>query len=163
VVPMDGFHLAQAELHRLGREDRKGAPDTFDPAGYIALLRRLREATDPIVYAPRFHRDIEEPIAGAVPVPHEVPLIITEGNYLLLDEPPWSEIRPLLDEAWYLAPDEEQRLTSLIRRHEHYGRTPAEARRFALGSDQANAERVAAVRNRADLIIAGWAPAPPRR
>src|SRR5262245_1678528 len=65
VAPMDGFHLAQAELDRLGRADRKGAPDTFDAAGYVALLRRLRTATEPVVYAPRFHREIEEPIAGA--------------------------------------------------------------------------------------------------
>lgn len=161
VVPMDGFHLAQAELRRLGREDRKGAPDTFDPAGYVALLHRLRSATEPVVYAPRFHRSIEEPIAGAIPVPSTVPLVITEGNYLLLDEPPWSAIRPLLDDAWYLAPGEEPRVAALIRRHVHFGRSPEEARRFVLGSDQHNAERIAAVRHRADLIIDGWAPAPP--
>lgn len=161
VVPMDGFHLAQAELHRLDREDRKGAPDTFDPAGYVALLHRLRTATEPVVYAPRFHRSIEEPIAGAIPVPSTVPLVITEGNYLLLDEAPWSGILPLLDDVWYLDGDEEARLAALIRRHERYGRSPDEARRFALGSDQHNADRVAAVRHRADLIIPGWAPAPP--
>ena len=161
VVPMDGFHLAQAELRQLGREDRKGAPDTFDPAGYVALLRRLRAATEPVVYAPRFHREIEEPIAGAVPVPRAVPLVITEGNYLLLDEPPWDEIRPLLDDVWYLDADDDRRLAALIRRHEKYGRSPAEARRFALGSDQRNAERVIAVRNRAGLLIPGWAPVPP--
>lgn len=158
VVPMDGFHLAQAELARLGRADRKGAPDTFDPAGYLALLHRLRAATEPVVYAPRFHRAIEEPIAGAVPVPRAVPLVITEGNYLLFDEDPWAAVRPLLDDVWYLDPDERPRLAALIRRHESHGRTPAEARRFALGSDQRNAERVASARQRADLIIPGWAP-----
>src|SRR3954447_13115555 len=74
LVPMDGFHLAQAELVRLGRRDRVGAPDTFDALGYAALLRRLRDQTEPVVYAPEFRREIEEPIAGAIAVPKDVPL-----------------------------------------------------------------------------------------
>ena len=84
LVPMDGFHLAEAELHRLGRHARKGAPDTFDAAGYVALLRRLRHPAPETVYAPRFDRGLEEPIAGAIPVPPELPLVVTEGNYLLV-------------------------------------------------------------------------------
>src|SRR5947209_15380641 len=93
LIGMDGYHLAQAELERLGRAERKGAPDTFDAAGYVALLARLR-AHDPdeVVYAPEFRREIEEPIACAVPVPPATPLVITEGNYLLLTEPPWSGV-----------------------------------------------------------------------
>ena len=83
LVPMDGFHLAQAELVRLGRRDRMGAPDTFDAAGYAALLARLR-GDEPVVYAPEFRREIEEPIAGAIAVPRTTPLVVTEGNYLLL-------------------------------------------------------------------------------
>ena len=66
-VPMDGFHLADAELDRLGRRDRKGAPDTFDALGYAALLRRLRDDEDDVVYAPGFERVIEQPFAGAIP------------------------------------------------------------------------------------------------
>ncbi|MDQ4104710.1 MAG: nucleoside/nucleotide kinase family protein, partial [Actinomycetota bacterium] len=85
LVEMDGYHLAQVELERLGRVERKGAPDTFDAAGYVALLRRLRTPDAATVYAPEFRRAIEEPVAGAVPVPPGVPLVITEGNYLLLD------------------------------------------------------------------------------
>lgn len=162
VVPMDGFHLAQVELRRLGREDRKGAPDTFDAAGYVALLRRLRAADEDVVYAPEFRRHIEEPVAGAIPVPRTLPLVITEGNYLLLDDPPWAPVRPLLDEVWYLAPDERSRIAALITRHEHYGRTPAEARSRVLGSDQHNATRVAATRGRADLVVPGWPPVPAR-
>ena len=162
VVPMDGFHLAQSELRRLGREERKGAPDTFDAAGYIALLRRLRGTGEPVVYAPEFRRSIEEPVAGAIPVPRAVPLVITEGNYLLLDDGPWAPVRELLDDAWYLGTDEHARVSALIRRHERFGRSPEEARRFALGSDQRNADRVAAARDRADLIIPGWAPVPGR-
>jgi len=79
-VPMDGFHLAGAELVRLGRADRKGAPDTFDVTGFVALLGRLRWQADDVVYAPAFDRHLEEPIAGAIPVDPGVPLVVVEGN-----------------------------------------------------------------------------------
>ncbi|GAB3506723.1 nucleoside/nucleotide kinase family protein [Amycolatopsis cihanbeyliensis] len=153
VVGMDGFHLAQIELNRLRRADRKGAPDTFDAHGYVHLIRRLSEGTEP-VYAPEFRREIEEPIANAVPVSPKVPLVITEGNYLLLDTEPWDQLRPLLAEAWYLAPDEDERLERLVTRHRHYGRSLVEARQRALGSDQRNADLIAATRDRADLVVA---------
>ena len=107
---MDGFHLAQAELERLGRAARKGAPDTFDAAGYVALLRRLRDASEDVVYAPEFRREIEEPINAAIAVPRDVPLVITEGNYLLVDEGPWRHVRDLLDETWYVVQDESTRV-----------------------------------------------------
>jgi pantothenate kinase len=100
LVPMDGFHFAQAELVRLGRRDRMGAPDTFDALGYIALLRRLRDRSEEVVYAPEFRREIEEPIAGAISVPRAASLVVTEGNYLLVPEEPWAGVRPLLDECW---------------------------------------------------------------
>ncbi|WP_158879408.1 nucleoside/nucleotide kinase family protein [Amycolatopsis anabasis] len=152
VVGMDGFHLAQVELRRLGRTERKGAPDTFDADGYVHLLRRLREGTE-TVYAPEFRREIEEPIAGAVPVPPDVPLVITEGNYLLLDEEPWHGVRPLLDEVWFLAPDEPERLERLVTRHRRYGRSLVEAQQRALGSDQRNADLIVATASRADLVL----------
>lgn len=152
VVGMDGFHLAQSELQRLKRTDRKGAPDTFDAAGYVNLVRRLREGVD-TVYAPEFRREIEEPIAGAVAVPPEVPLVITEGNYLLLDEDPWTGVKPLLTEAWFLAPDEPERLERLVSRHRRYGRSLVEAKQRALGSDQRNADIIAATSSRADLVL----------
>ena len=85
LVGLDGFHLADDELRRLGRWECKGALDTFDAAGYVHLLRRLRARDEPVVYAPRFDRSLEESIGSAVPVPAEVPLIVTEGNYLLVD------------------------------------------------------------------------------
>ncbi len=153
LVPMDGFHLAEAELHRLGRHARKGAPDTFDAAGYVALLRRLRHPAPETVYAPRFDRGLEEPIAGAIPVPPELPLVVTEGNYLLVPAAPWGEVRALLDEVWYLERDEQVRLDRLIARHVAHGRSRAEAAARARGSDQRNAELIATTRHRADLIV----------
>ena len=152
LVCMDGFHLAQAELFRLGRRDRMGALDTFDGAGYVALLRRLRLA-DEIVYAPEFRREIEEPINGAVAVPPDVPLVITEGNYLLVDEEPWAQVRGLLDEAWYVVQDEERRLELLIARHVEFGKEPGFAREWVMRSDQRNAELVATTRARADALV----------
>jgi pantothenate kinase len=150
LVGMDGFHYAQAELVRLGRADRKGAPDTFDADGFAALLERLRSSEDDVVYAPVFRREIEEPIACAVPVPREVPLVVTEGNYLLL----WERIPRLLDECWYIAAaDEAARVERLIGRHVAFGRTPEAAREWVLRSDEANTLVIAATRERADLVV----------
>jgi pantothenate kinase len=149
LVPMDGFHLAQPELVRLGRRDRMGAPDTFDAAGYAMLLRRLRDNAEPVVYAPEFRREIEEPIAGAIAVPREVPLIVTEGNYLLL----WPEVRALLDEAWYVEVDDAQRVERLIARHVEFGKTPDHAREWVMRSDEANARVVESTKPAADAVV----------
>jgi pantothenate kinase len=155
LVPMDGFHLADAELARLGRAGRKGAPDTFDAYGYAALLARLRSPRyGETVYAPCFERELEQPVAGALPVPADVPLIVTEGNYLLLDEEPWSTaVRPLLDEVWWVSVDDALRVERLTARHVAFGKSPDSARAWVLRSDEANARRVAAGRERADLIV----------
>jgi pantothenate kinase len=160
LVPMDGFHLAQAELVRLGRRDRMGAPDTFDALGYIALLRRLRDRTEDVVYAPAFRREIEEPIAGAIAVPRATSLVVTEGNYLLVPDEPWSGVRPHLDECWYADLDEATRLQWLIRRHIDFGKTPEAAHEWVHRSDQVNAAVVAATRSRADVVVRLPAPAP---
>ena len=148
LVGMDGFHLAQSELVRLGRRDRMGAPDTFDAAGYATLLKRLR-TNEPVVYAPEFRREIEEPIAGAIAVPREVPLVVTEGNYLLL----WDAIPPLLDEAWFVETDEHLRLERLVARHVAFGKTPEYARAWVMRSDERNAEVVARTAERADVLV----------
>jgi pantothenate kinase len=150
LLPMDGFHLANVELARLGRAGRKGAPDTFDAAGYAALLRRVRAGGDATVYAPEFRREIEEPIASAIAIAPEVPLVITEGNYLLLDQQGWSGVRALLDEAWYVDVDEALRRQRLVERHMRFGRNEAEARAWEAGTDQPNAELIGATAARAD-------------
>lgn len=158
VVPMDGFHLAQGVLAALGRAGRKGAPDTFDAAGYAALLRRLRRPVPgETVYAPRFDRAIEEPVAGAIAVPATVRLVVTEGNYLLLDEGPWAAVRGLLDEAWYVDPGDAVRVPRLVARHVAFGRTPAEAEAWQRDTDAPNAARVARTAHRADVAWDGAA------
>ena len=158
VVPMDGFHLADAELARLGRRDRKGAPDTFDAHGYVALLERLRSPRDGVtVYAPAFDREIEQPVAGSIPVGPDVELVLTEGNYLLLGEDQdhgrWSPVRTILDETWFLEVPEPVRIERLVARHERHGKPPAAARAWALGPDETNARLVASTRHRADVVV----------
>ncbi|MEU0007853.1 nucleoside/nucleotide kinase family protein [Streptomyces sp. NPDC006314] len=152
-VPMDGFHLADAELDRLGRRDRKGAPDTFDAAGYAALLRRLREDTGEVVYAPGFERVLEQPIAGSIPVPPAARLVVTEGNYLLLQEGWWVRVRPCLDEVWFCEVAEDERIRRLVARHEEFGKEHETAVGWVLGTDQRNADLVATTRERADLVV----------
>jgi pantothenate kinase len=154
VVAMDGFHLANAELDRLGRRARKGAPDTFDSAGYVALLRRLlAQADDEIVYAPEFRRETEEPIANAIPVFARTQLIVTEGNYLLLDEGPWAEVKGLLDEVWYVDVDDALRVERLTQRHQQFGRSAEEAAAWVAGTDEPNARLIAASRVRASFVF----------
>ena len=151
-LPMDGFHLADVELARLGRLDRKGAIDTFDVYGYLALLQRVRSSTE-IVYAPAFNREIEQPVAGSIPVVPDARLIVTEGNYLLDDDEPWPEVRRMLDEVWFIdvAPDERRR--RLTARHIEFGKSPEQAQAWVRAVDDPNAERIERVRHKADLVI----------
>lgn len=159
VLPMDGFHLAGVELERLGRAGRKGAPDTFDAAGFVALVRRCRVSGagsaggGETVYAPEFRRSIEEPIAGAIPIFPLARLVIVEGNYLLLNSLPWNQLHDLLDQIWFVDPPEELRLSRLVERHVAFGKGAAAAREWALGPDQANAELITSGRSRADVAV----------
>ena len=152
-VGMDGFHLANDELVRLGRRARKGAPDTFDVEGYTALLARLRHQTAAVIYAPRFDRGLEESIGSAVPVPREVPLVITEGNYLLLDRPGWADVRDQLDETWFLEVPADERVDRLVARRQSFGDPVEAAAAWVHGVDEANAAVVEPSRDRADLIV----------
>src|ERR1700722_1208509 len=152
-VPLDGFHLAHQLLVENGTVERKAAPDTFDAAGYVALRRRLRDPAEGTVYAPRFDRDIEDSVANAIAVPPDVPLVITEGNYLLLRSGPWAQVAGLLDEVWYVDLAEDTRLRRLIGRHMEFGRGAAEARERATGTDQRNAVLIEASRDHASLVV----------
>lgn len=153
VVPMDGFHLANAELRRLGLAERKGAPQTFDAAGFVHLLRRLRTPGREVVYAPTYSRTLHESIGGAIPVPAEVRVVIVEGNYLLLDDEPWSQVRDLLDLACYLEAPGAARRDALVHRQRARGLDRQAARAWVRDSDEVNARLVAGTRDRAGLVL----------
>ncbi|WP_375491483.1 nucleoside/nucleotide kinase family protein [uncultured Jatrophihabitans sp.] len=152
VVPMDGFHLPTAVLAEHGWVGERGTPRTFDADGFVALLHEL--AAGRALRAPAFDRSREEPVAAAVDVPAAAPLLIVEGNYLLLDAPPWDAVRTLLDAVWFVEVDEQLRLARLIARHVSFGATPEWAtKRATQGSDAANARVVSATRAHADLVV----------
>ena len=158
VAPMDGFHMANTELERLGRAARKGAPDTFDAYGYVALLSRLRRPVEgEAVYAPEYVRGIEESVGSAIRVDPAIPVVISEGNYLLLTEAPWPRARAEFDEVWYVDTPGRTRLEWLIARHVAFGKTPAEALAWATGPDERNAALVRAEKDRADFLVDGAA------
>jgi len=159
VVPMDGFHLAASVIAGDERANRRGAPDTFDPDGFAALLGRLRENRDEVVYAPEFRREIEDPVAGAIRISRACPIVITEGNYLLHPDPAWLRVRRCLDEVWFLeAPDESLRVDRLIERHRHFGKSPDDAAAHVFATDERNAALVAGHRDSADIVLrrASW-------
>lgn len=153
LVPMDGYQMTEAAIERMGLEYSKGAPETFDAFGYLALLQRLRHADGETVYAPEFLRESDDSLAAAIRVNPDVRVVVTKGDYLLLDVPPWSAVRSLLDEAWYIHVDEETRIERLFVRHIRFKDDVATAQTRALGPDQSNAQLVEAGRTRADLII----------
>jgi pantothenate kinase len=157
VVPMDGFHLPQAELVRRGLRDRMGAPETFDAEGYAALLGRVRRREE-TVWAPGFDRGVEEPVPGRIEVPAAANLVVTEGNYLLLDEPRWLEVRAELDAVWHLVTGEALRLERLVARHVEFGKSPEEAQAWVTRVDEPNARLVEAAAERADTVVdlAAW-------
>jgi pantothenate kinase len=152
-VPMDGFHLADVALDQLGLRGRKGAPETFDGWGYLALLRRLAAETDHPVWAPGFERTLDQPLAGSIAVGPGVRLVVTEGNYLLLDRPPWPQVRAALSEVWYVEAEPGVRRERLLARHVEFGRSPAEARAWMAAVDEPNARLVERGRDAADLVL----------
>lgn len=152
-VPMDGFHLADVQLERLGVRDRKGAPDTFDSAGYAQLLERVVRETENPVYVAGFDRRLEQPLAGALVVLPTARLVITEGNYLLLDDPHWMRARRAMDAVWFVVGDERVRVQRLVDRHVEFGKTPQAAAAWVAEIDQPNADTVSTTAGNADRII----------
>jgi pantothenate kinase len=152
LLPMDGFHLADDELARRGSLSRKGAPDTFDVGGYVSALQRVR-ARDVAVMVPRFDRHLEAAIAGSICIDPGIELVVTDGNYLLLDLDPWRKVAPLLDERWMLQVDDAVRVQRLIDRHVAHGRSPAQAAAWVAEVDEANARLVRLSSAPADLVV----------
>ncbi|MEW1983684.1 nucleoside/nucleotide kinase family protein [Pseudarthrobacter oxydans] len=153
VVPMDGFHLGNTIIEGTPLRQRKGAIDTFDAGGYLSLLRRLVRRDEAVVYAPEFRRTLDEPVAASIAIPAEVPLVITEGNYLLFEQEPWKDIRAQLDEVWFVDVPPALRLNRLVERHISFGMERAAAEAWAAGPDQANAVLIEATRPAASRII----------
>jgi pantothenate kinase len=152
VVPMDGFHLASDVLAELGLSDVKGRPDTFDVGGFVALLERLRTPGDGAVYAPRFDRERDEALAGAVRIGPHVDVVIVEGNYLLLDDGDWCRVRPLLDVTYYLdVPPSVCRRRLLARQGVGHGDHGAA---WVERVDLPNAAVVEATKHLADVVVA---------
>ena len=126
VLPMDGYHYDDLHLVPAGLRPRKGAPETFDVGGFYHTLKRLRARDEAFVAVPVFDRDIEIARAGARMIPAEVPIIIAEGNYLLLGQEPWARLRPLFDVAVLVDVPEEVLRARLTARWRHYNLTPDE-------------------------------------
>lgn len=152
-LPLDGFHLSNAQLDRLDLRPRKGAPETFDALGYLALLRRA--ATDRFhdIYAPDFDRTLDEPVAARHVIRPHTRLIITEGNYLAAPATPWTDARALLRELWYVDADHTLRDTRLLARHTAGGEDRTTARRRIDTNDQPNAAYVESSRAACDWVV----------
>jgi len=150
-VPMDGFHYDDAVLIARDARNRKGAPDTFDVAGFRHLLQRLR--VEPEVAIPLFDRDLEISRAGADIVTPADQILIVEGNYLLLNEAPWPDLAPMFDLTIWIDVPESELDRRLLARWAHYGKTPAEARAWIDGNDMPNIRRVVSGSRPADLVI----------
>ena len=148
LLPMDGFHLPQAQLRRLGRRERMGAPDTFDVDGFVATLADVRNSCTS-VSAPGFDRGIEEPVPDAIVITQELSTVVVDGNYLLL----WQEAAAMLDLSFFVDVDHDSRIERLVERHARFGKSHAQARAWALGPDEANAVSVARTAALADHII----------
>lgn len=154
LMPMDGFHLADAQLVRLGRRGRKGAPDTFDSAGYLATLARVREAyLAADVYVPQFDRALEEPVAAGLVVPQQARLVVTEGNYLALPSMGFTGARDLIDRLYYVDCAESVRRSRLVARQLASGRSLVAAEHWVITVDMRNAVLVAGTQSRCDARV----------
>ena len=151
LVPMDGFHLDNRILDARNLRARKGAPETFDIAGFIALVQRLRMQAE-VVY-PLFDRSRDLSIAGAGMVPPACEIVIIEGNYLLFDEKPWSDLVALWDFSIWLETTEETIRQRCVARWLAHGHDAEAAIMRAESNDLANARRIIAARLSADMVL----------
>jgi len=150
-VPMDGFHYDDGVLIARGARNRKGAPDTFDVRGFQHLLGRLRVEDE--VAIPLFDRELEISRAGADIVTAADRLLVVEGNYLLLNEAPWPELRPLFDLTVWIDVPEAELDRRLQDRWAQYGKTADEARVWIDSNDLPNIRLVTQGSGQADLVM----------
>lgn len=154
VLPMDGFHYDDLHLVPAGMRPRKGAPDTFDVGGLFHTLRRLKARDEPFVAVPVFDRDIEIARAGARMIPADVPVIVVEGNHLLLTRGDWPRLRPLFDVTVFADVPEPVLRARLTARWQHYNLTPDEIAWKLDGNDLPNGRLIVAESAPADYRIA---------
>ncbi|WP_149180190.1 nucleoside/nucleotide kinase family protein [Streptomyces sp. TRM49041] len=152
-VSMDGFHLAQRVIDRMGMSRDKGAIETFDAYGFVAMLRRVREETDHTVWWPDFSREIEDPVAQSLEVAPHHQVVIVDGNFLLADEPPWNQVRDLLTETWFLDAAPAERRQRLMNRYVRYGFSPSSAQMKTDGVDEQTSARIRRTGYSADRIL----------
>lgn len=151
LVPMDGFHFDNAVLDVMGLRSRKGAPQTFDCAGLAAALRRIRSGNEPVA-VPVFDRQADLARAGAAVVPAEARYVLVEGNYLLLDRTPWSELAPLFDLTIFIDVPIAELERRLLDRWRDLGRSEEGARSWVEGNDLPNARLVIEGSRPADIV-----------
>lgn len=152
VVPMDGFHRSNRELDRRGLRNVKGAPQTFDAVGFIEAVSNIRQGHADL-WLPDFDRISDEPRPNRLHVPTSAPIVIVEGNYLLLESAPWSELRALFDAVAHLDIERAERVQRLVNRHVQFGKSHAAATDFVRASDERNARIVESASHRAHLIV----------
>ncbi|MEV6652367.1 nucleoside/nucleotide kinase family protein [Streptomyces sp. NPDC051219] len=160
-MPLDGFHLSNVQLERLGLTARKGSEPSFDVWGYEALLRRVRERPAREIYVPDYDRILHEPVAARHLVGPAARLVVTEGNYLACDLPGWREARSLMAEVWYVEAPAAVRRSRLVERQLAGGRSAAGAEAWVEGNDTPNGRLVEASRERCDRIVCGTGPYAP--
>ncbi len=153
ILPMDGYHLPNETLDKLGLRALKGIPDTFDARGFIELLTRIRISPPQVLKAPAFDRSIDGSIVDAVEIGADVKVIVTEGNYLLLDQGDWRQIAELLDDSWFLDTSIETIHPRLIARHVEGGRSLEGAIAKVESTDLPNALLIEKSRLRARAIV----------
>ena len=153
VIPMDGFHLDDGLLEARGTLSRKGAPHTFDVGGLAAMLRRLRANEEDEVIVPLFDRKLEISRAGARAVPASIPLLVVEGNYLLLDEPGWRDLRAIFDLTISLDVPFDVLEHRLLQRWTDMGFAPGAAQAKAYENDLPNARTVIDRSHPADIVF----------
>lgn len=153
VLPMDGYHYDDLHLVPAGLRPRKGAPETFDVGGLYHTLKRIRARDEEFVAVPVFDRDIEIARAGARMIPADVPVIVIEGNYLLMQREPWSRLRPMFDVAVLVEVPEPVLRERLRARWVHYGLTEDEIAWKLDGNDLPNGRVVMAESTGADFRL----------
>lgn len=153
LVGMDGFHFDDRVLKQRGWHDRKGAPHTFDVAGLAVLLGRLRRIEPEPTAIPVFDRSIEISRAGAALIGPDIRVVIVEGNYLLLDQAPWSSLAAFFGTTVMLTAAPEALAARLDARWRHYGLSAEQIRRKLDGNDLPNARTVLELSRKADIVI----------